>query len=358
MIFDPILDIFRGKAVTIPPMDGALKPNTVLDDAEAVLEAPRPDNLCAYRDGFIYSSGNRVFAIGRDNTAKEIRAFDDAVTALAVSPSGDIAIGLDNGEIGVMKNGGATAEIQAPGGLACPTALAFGASGEIYVAEGSAQHRASDWVVDLMSGGTSGSVWRIDLAGGNALSLAQGLAFPYGLLAPQDGRNLVVAESWRHRLVGIGGNGVLEPILTKLPGYPARLAPAADGGAWLALFAPRNRLIEFVLLEKAYRADMISEVPREHWIAPSLSSESSFLEPLQCGGVKTMGIHKPWSPSRSYGLAVKLDAKLRPEASFHSRANGRRHGITAVAETGGRVLAASKGGDVVLNIGAPSKARS
>ena len=33
MIFDPILDIFRGKAVTIPPMDGALKPNTALDDA-------------------------------------------------------------------------------------------------------------------------------------------------------------------------------------------------------------------------------------------------------------------------------------------------------------------------------------
>jgi hypothetical protein len=358
MIFDPILDIFRGKAVTIPPMDGALKPNTVLDDAQAVLEAPQPDNLCAYRDGFIYSSGNRVFAIAHDNAPREIGAFDESVTALAVSPAGDIAIGLDNGEIGVMKSDGATAEIKAPGGLACPTALAFGTSGELYVAEGSAQHRASDWVVDLMSGGASGSVWRIDLASGNAQSLAQGLAFPHGLLPPGQRRNLVVAESWRHRLVGIGGDGALELVLTKLPGYPARLSPAADGGAWLALFAPRNRLIEFVLLEEAYRADMIREIPREYWIAPALSSESSFLEPLQCGGVKTMGIHKPWSPSRSYGLAVKLDARLQPEASFHSRANGRRHGITAVAESGGRVLAASKGGDVILDVGAPSKARS
>jgi hypothetical protein len=127
---------------------------------------------------------------------------------------------------------------------------------------------------------------------------------------------------------------------------------AGDGGAWLALFAPRNRLIEFILLENAYRADMMRDVPREYWIAPVLSPQSSFLEPLQSGGVKTMGVHKPWSPSRSYGLAVKLDAKLRPQAGYHSRANGRRHGVTAVTEFGGRVLAASKGGDAILNIGA------
>ena len=38
MIFDPILDFFRGKAITIPPMDGALRPNTALDEA-AVVEA-------------------------------------------------------------------------------------------------------------------------------------------------------------------------------------------------------------------------------------------------------------------------------------------------------------------------------
>ena len=39
---DPILDLFRGKAVTIPPMDGALKPNTALDEAEVVVAALAP----------------------------------------------------------------------------------------------------------------------------------------------------------------------------------------------------------------------------------------------------------------------------------------------------------------------------
>ena len=357
MIFDPILDIFRGKAITIPPMDGALKPNTGLDDAPAALEIAAPDNLCADGERLVFSSGNQVLSLQPGGGAQPVQSFDAPVTALALSPAGDLAIGLDNGEIGLMPRNGQPRELPAPGGLRCPTALAFDAAGALIVAQGSALHPASDWAVDLMSKNAGGSLWRLD-AGGNATCLASGLAFPYGLLVLSESHGIVVSESWAHRLIGIpghsgsnGGDRKPEPILAKLPGYPARLTPASDGGAWLALFAPRNRLIEFTLLEDAYRTQMMQDVKREYWIAPALASGTSFLEPLQCGGVKTMGIHKPWSPSRSYGLVVKLDASLRPVASFHSRANGRRHGITSVAELRGRVFAASKGGNAILDLG-------
>ena len=351
MIFDPILDIFRGKAVTIPPMDGALKPNTALDDAPAVLEIDAPDNLCSDGERLIFSSGDQVLALDpRTADIREIHRFDATVTALAVSAAGDLAIGLDNGELGLMPREGAPRELPATANLACPTALAFDPSGVLYVAQGSARHRPSDWAVDLMSKNAFGSVWRIDR--GVAALVVQGLAFPNGILVVPGQRGLIVSESWRHRLVGIPAHGdqKIEPILSKLPGYPARLSPAADGGAWLALFAPRNRLIEFTLLEDTYRTQMMREVPREYWIAPALASGTTFLEPLQCGGVKTMGVHKPWSPSRSYGLVVKLDTSLRPVASYHSRANGRRHGVTSVAEVGGRVFAAAKGGNAILDI--------
>jgi hypothetical protein len=63
-----------------------------------------------------------------------------------------------------------------------------------------------------------------------------------------------------------------------------------------------------------------------------------------------MGIHKPWSPSRSYGLAARLDADLRPIASFHSRADGTRHGITSVVEAQGLVLASAKGGNAIIGL--------
>ena len=355
MRLDSLLDHFRGRAVTIPPMDGALRPNTALDDSAAeLLEVAAPDNLVSGGGQVFYSTGSdllRLPAYGEGGPAAVAR-FDAPVSTLACSADGTIAIGLDDGRI-LLKGGAVDGQTLAPaafGGLACPTALAFADAGTLLVCQGSSAHRPSDWVVDLMSKNASGSVWHVDLAAGRASRLAGDLAFPYGVLANAPGGGVVVAESWRHRLVRILPEGGVEPLLTKLPGYPARLAAGADGGAWLCLFAPRNRLIEFVLEEDAYRADMMREVERAHWIAPALSSGAAFLEPLQCGGVKTMGIHKPWSPSRSYGLLVRLDRTLRPVASFHSRANGRRHGITSAIEQDRRVLVTSKGGNAILGL--------
>lgn len=95
---------------------------------------------------------------------------------------------------------------------------------------------------------------------------------------------------------------------------------------------------------------MIAQVPRPYWIAPAYGSGKSFLEPLQCGGIRTMGVHKPWAPSRSWGLVVRLDADMNPVQSWHSRANGTRHGICSAIAAEGRILAASRGADLVLSL--------
>jgi hypothetical protein len=349
MILDSVLDFFRGKAVTIPPMDGPLRPNTALDEATIAASAEAPDNLCFDGKQVLYSSGGEVRALAG---GPPVARYDAQVTALAASPRGELAVALDDGRLLLGQR-----SLKLPDGFTSATALAFGDGETLYLCQGSAQNRASDWVVDLMQGGASGSVWRMDLRDGGTACLARNLAFPYGLLVA--GSDLIVAESWRHRLLRLPlAGGAAQPVLAKLPGYPARLAPAAAGGAWLTLFAPRNRLIEFVLEEEAYRADMMRDVPRDFWIAPALSSGASFLEPLQCGAVKTMGIHKPWSSSRSYGLVIRLDAAFRPVASFHSRANGARHGVTSVVEAGGRLLAAAKGGGAVLDLGAAALGES
>jgi hypothetical protein len=199
-----------------------------------------------------------------------------------------------------------------------------------------------------MTKGASGSLWKREADGSTFREIAAGLGFPYGLF-PGAG-SVLISESWRHRLLDVDDSGRQNVIVDHLPGYPARLSPAPNGGAWLAIFAPRNRLIEFVLQEEHYRSDMIASVQSSCWIAPSLSSGRSFLEPLQCGGIRSMGVHKPWSPSRSYGMVVKLDARLQPVTSVHSRANGDRHGTTSVIEHDGKLLVASKGGDCVLSV--------
>ncbi|MBI2257139.1 MAG: hypothetical protein HYU58_21140 [Proteobacteria bacterium] len=343
MIFDPILDLFRGKAVTIPPLDGAFRPNAELEDADLVLEITAPDNLTVRGGKLLFTSGNDLLElVPGGGTATVLRSFDAVISALAASPGGHLAVALEDGRLSIDER-----EIKLPNNVTCLTALAFSDDTTLYLCNGSSTHGPGDWALDLMAKNNNGSVWRLDPATGAASKLADGLAFPNGVLA--DGDSIVVAESWRHRLLRIKG-GAVTPLLEKLPGYPARLSAASGGGAWLSLFAPRNRLVEFVLQEDAYRRDMIAGVPRPYWIAPSLASGTSFLEPLQCGGIKTMGIHKPWSPSRSYGLVARLDTAFRPVASYHSRANGVRHGVTSVTEYGGYIWVGSKGGNALLSL--------
>ncbi|TPI20827.1 hypothetical protein [Mesorhizobium sp. B4-1-1] len=342
MILDPILDVFRGKAVTIPPLDGAFRPNTRLDDAPAFAALNEPDNLAIADSRLMVCSGNAVYAIAAGVDPGVVETFASPVTALAVSPSGELTIGLESGKLIIDGK-----EVVLPGDVRSITALAYGEDGTLWLANGSAEHAPSQWAADLMKKGVSGSLWKCGPGAIGFQKVAGDIAFPYGLHPV--GGNVVVSESWRHQLVRFdGATGNRSTVLTHLPGYPARLSPASDGGAWLTLFAPRNRLIEFVLQETHYRQDMLEQVPPAYWIAPALASNRSFLEPLQCGGIRTMGIHKPWSPSRSYGLVVKLDKDMQPQFSLHSRANGKRHGICSVAEKDGRLFVASKGGDCVL----------
>lgn len=348
MIFDPILDIFRGKAVTIPPLDGAFRPNTGLDDADIFASLSEPDNLAVWNGGLIASSGNAVFRIAPGTEPVVVETFQSAVTALAVSRSGELAVGLESGRLSIAGK-----EAALPAEISCITALAYDSEDALWLANGSADHTPSGWSADLMQNGCSGSLWKREAGAQVFRKIASRIAYPFGLHPTKDG--IFVSESWSHRIVHVDGSGHRKTVLDHLPGYPARLSPTADGGAWLALFAPRNRLIEFVLQESQYRLDMMAEVPREYWIAPALASNRSFLEPLQCGGIKTMGIHKPWSPSRSYGLVARLDAAMRPLYSLHSRANGKRHGICSSVEVEGRIYAASRGGDCVLSLSGTSQ---
>ena len=345
MILDPLLDMFRGKAVTIPPMDGALRPNMALEEAEVLANAKTPDNLVSFGGRMIFSSSASLL----DLSGETLASFSAPICAMAAA-DGVLAAALDSGRIEI-RDGTFSSVGKTITGFTCPVALAFDGPGTLYICNGSETVSPADWKSDLMQKGATGSVWRVTLSTGERQQLAQGLAFPYGLSLDHANNRLVVSESWRHRLIALPlSGGPQTTILDQLPGYPARINPRSSGGFLLSLFAPRNRLIEFVLLEDAYRTDMMAEIDSENWIAPSLSASRSFLEPLQSGGVRSMGIHKPWSPSRSYGLVAILDQNFQPTASFHSRANGNRHGITSAIEHAGAMFAASKGGNVVLRL--------
>ncbi|WP_137391036.1 strictosidine synthase [Rhodoligotrophos defluvii] len=345
------LDRLTGRgtaAVTVPPMDGALKPNQHLEEAEA-LAAPAPDNLTVNGGQVLYTSGREIRALA---SGKPIHVCERTITCLAAGPGGVLAIGLAGLGIRMLSPDGT---LRAAGGARIRNATAAMFRGaDLIVCEGSARHSPEHWQRDLMetgpADGGSGSVW-ICAADGSERRLGAGLRYPYGVLAGQDG-GIVISESWSHRLLALDPNGSAPArrLVADLPGYPARMAPAADGACWLAVFAPRSQLIEFVLREDSFRRRMMAQIEPDYWISPALASGRSFLEPLQGGAVKQMGILKPWAPSRSYGLVIKLDSAWNPVLSLHSRADGRRHGTTSVLEAEGQLFVASKGGDAILKL--------
>lgn len=338
MMYDPLLDLFRGKAVTIPPMDGALKPNTALDDAGVVLRAACPDNLVKRGKILLYSSGKDLRELA-SNTI--IMSYKDDITALATSDTGSLAVALASGKIEIDgKN---------ISGFNCPTAMCFDGS-DLLICNGSTDFEPRDWMRDLMQKGATGSVWRVNEASGARTCIAEDLAFANGIIVDKTQSRMVISESWKHRLISVPlSSGNASTVLPRLPGYPSRISKTPHGYL-LCVFAPLNRLVEFVLQEDAYRMDMVEEIDPAFWIAPTLSAPTSFLEPLQNGGVKSMGVHKPWSPSRSCGLIAELDEKFQPVASHHSRADGKMHGVTSSIWDDGKIVVASKGGNAILNV--------
>jgi len=345
----------RGSAaITVPVMDGMLKPNRVLDDAPVAAALPGLDDLAS--DGrTLWASAGAVLHRFDGGRFDESMRFDLPISALAIGPQGQLAVGLGGRSVRLLDAGGCErARLDAIDGqpLHAVNALAFDGDGALLLSDGSQRRPVDAWCHDLMEHGRSGRVARWRCGGDGAVqTIAAGQRHAFGVLALADG-SVLHSESWRHRVVATKGSAQ-RPLLAELPAYPSRMVPASRGGFWLTCFAARTQLVEFVLREDAYRRRMLAEVDPRHWIAPALASGQSFLEPLQGAGVKTMGVLKPWAPPRSYGLVIRVAADGRIERSLHSLVDGHHHGITAAAERGGALYAASRGSGRLLKVALP-----
>lgn len=343
------------EAAALPMMDGALKPNRRLDDAAPVGEPlPGCDDLVVCADGaLLVSAGSRIHRLYEDERSVWAEC-GGRIDALAADPASGTVFAAIAGQ-GVRafdREGRATgALLDSVEGraLRCVTALAVLPDGKVAIAEGSADNTAEAWSRDLLERRASG---RIVLAAADlksATTIAADLAWPSGLLPRSDG-SLWFSEAWRHRIRSIGvAGGIASPVLDNLPGYPGRISADASGDLWLACFALRTQLIEFVLRERGYCEQMLAAVDPRYWIAPSLRATGHYLEPLQGGAIKKLGIVKPWAPPRSYGLVLRLSADGTILDSLHSRAGGEHHGITSVRRRGDRVIAVSRGGGRLLS---------
>jgi WD40 repeat protein len=341
------IDSFLGQgdaAPTIPPMDGALYPNNLLEAAAVACAAPDTDNIVSIGGKIYFTSGSRLMQMGADGgQAREVRGFDRPITCLAHTGE-TFAAGFEDGSLALFDPA-SRVETFRVSGITCPTAMVFDGD-TLIVCNGSTTYTPSQWKRDLMLLGATGSVHRLSIKDRSSRPVAGRLGFPTGVCVAEG--QLIVSEAWRHRLVDVVSG--LKPVLEDLPGYPSRIAAARDGGYWLCIFAPKRQLVEYMLREHAYRERMIADLDEQYWVAPSLTAASSGLEPMQHGALKIHGKMKPWAPSLSYGLLLRLDTDFRPVFGWHSRADGKRHGIVSCVDAPSGIYIASRGNNQILRM--------
>lgn len=341
----------RASGLSIPIMDGAFKPNNLLEEAAVFAERRGLEDLALDAQGVLHAAcGKSVFRVGADGDFTQVATFDRDVTALALMKGGAMAVALGDAVLIAGDGVSASRVIDRCDGrkLVAVNALHARADGTLLITDGSTAQPCTAWSRDLLDSGASGRLLMHDVRANTTGLLASNLAYAFGAYSDASGR-VLVSESWRHRLNAVE-NSKIAPALAALPGYPARMSAARDGGFWLSVFACRTQLVEFVLREHDYREEMMRTIEPQYWVAPAFSSGDDFLEPLQGGGVKQMGILKPWAPPRSYGLVVRVGADLIPKYSLHSRVGGKHHGIVSVAQSGDDLYVLSKGSGRILRL--------
>ena len=318
-VFDAVLG--RGEsAVTIPALDGALRPNRRLDEACERIAIDGPSEIIFRPEGVLVSSANQIHRLDAGGAWTLFHQAEATISCMG-DAGGGIAIGLENGDVEIIGGRFDGVKFESTSEARCPTAIA-GAEDGLYVCHGSKSNSPSAWQRDLLERNASGSVWLIEFAG-KRHRLANRLAFPAGIVVNQG--TLVVSESWKNCIIRLDRSTGkrLDAPLDDLPGYPGQISRDRGRGYFLSVFAPRSQLVEFILREPGFKLRMLGEVDPRYWVAPAYRAGRSFYEPMQGGGVKQLGILKPWAPTLSFGMVVRVDENFIPLESFQSRADGR-----------------------------------
>ncbi len=327
-------------------LEGVLGPNGRLDEADGI-SVDAPDALAILPDGrLLYSSGSRIMAIETwAGEASVVAVLETTITALAVSPGGQIAAGLAGGRLAVLDASGRSVEgWMLPAGRAASVVdCAFRTADELLIVD--CGYAEADEILARAAWDEEARGQLLSLRRSGELSTRSGgLHAPMGIALDARGEPLI---SLLERACVVDASGTVRQ--SGFPGYLGRLRRTA-GGYSLACLSRRDPLIEFLKTERGFVAEMKATIEPRHWIAPRISPEFSHDFPIELGATRLFGEVKPWAPSFSYGLLIETDDRLMPVASAQSRANGRRHAVSDVATWHGATLAIAKGSGELLKL--------
>jgi len=149
--------------------------------------------------------------------------------------------------------------------------LDVAADGKVYFSDASTKFGArarrdeDASTLDVIEHGAHGRLLEWDPATGRATVVAAGIDFANGVAMTPDQRAVLLCETGHYRIlrIGVAGEerGRVTPVLEALPGFPDNISRAAGDRYWVALFAPRNALLDRLSGSPALRKVLL-RIPR------------------------------------------------------------------------------------------------
>src|SRR5690606_23293208 len=114
-------------SITVPVMDGALKPNDRLERAASLAQLDQVDNLAPFSGRLVCSSGSRVVALGEDGSVETLFDAEGTVSCIATDGADALAVGIDGKGVRIHggRHDGMVLGTAGSAALSCPTSALF-----------------------------------------------------------------------------------------------------------------------------------------------------------------------------------------------------------------------------------------
>jgi sugar lactone lactonase YvrE len=186
-----------------------------------------------------------------------------------------------------------------------------GADGNLYFTDASSKYGYGRHMTDLLEHGANGRLLRHNVNDKTTHVLLKDLHFPNGVAMGPDMRYVLVNETAKYRVLRYWLKGpkagTHEVFIDNLPGFPDNITFNERDRFWVAIFAPRDALLDGLLPGSAYLRTVISKLPaflqprpRRHAFALALDLDGKVVANLQYAGddayapITSVREHGPW----------------------------------------------------------------
>jgi len=146
-------------------------------------------------------------------------------------------------------------------------------------------------VLDVIEHGAHGRLLEWDPVTRRARVILAGVNFANGVALDADERSVLLSETGAYRILRVvvtgPDRGTATPLLEALPGFPDNISRGRDGRFWVALFAPRNALLDRLAGHPALRRVLVrvpkavQPKPREYAHIIAIDASGRVLEDRQ-----------------------------------------------------------------------------